>query len=236
MRKLLLVLVAMTLTTSAFGSMCATLPSDNNMLNGLPNPDALQNPSSGTYDPCTLGMLTISNISYDLEAGEFMTSSPAVSLYSLNPGPPVEIEYNPDLASGSALELEFEITGNVNSVSVGFDGAAAGSNAFIDELVCTVFTSTGVSGMASGDCPVPDTLATLVVDVVTPSASSLSLPTSGPVWIFQNIQTASDPFGQVLDTFDVAATPAPELVTMLSMGGGLLGLGILRRKRLALHK
>jgi hypothetical protein len=69
-------------------------------------------------------------------------------------GSEVTLLFDPNITGSSDLELEDQVTGGVRGVDLAWNGSGTG---FVNEVVCTVFTSTGV-------CPSADQLAVLNVN------------------------------------------------------------------------
>src|ERR1700722_19723289 len=101
---------------------------------------------------CTVGSLTFTNFSYDLDAGSFTTSIPDVNVETAGPsGGEDLLQFNPNIYAGSDLLLEFQVTGGDSGVDL---AAAITGTGFISETICTVFESTGV-------CPTVNSLGIL---------------------------------------------------------------------------
>lgn len=227
MKRFFVAFAAVLLAGAALGSACSTTNPSNNIIAGLSPNGTLSETTTGSYEPCTIGAVTLENISYFLDMGSF--NSTDIAMEMTNAGLPIELEFNPDLQAGANLLLEYEIIGtNINSAQLSFNGT---TTAGVTELVCTEFTSTGVSGSDTGDCPGADTLTMIAVTPGDPSASSLMFAPQSTVWVFENIEAGGAPFN-VLDSFGADAGGVPEPMTLSLMGAALLGLGILGRKKL----
>jgi hypothetical protein len=150
-------------------------------------------------------------------------------------GSEVTLTFDPNLAASSDLVLEDQLQGSISGVDLGWNGSGTG---FVNEVVCTVFTSTGI-------CPSSDELAVLNVSsggaVATREQAGETFSTAGgiasvtfatsqsEVWIFKNINSGSAPFSEIEQSYLV-----PEPTTSSMMSAGLLGLffiGIGRRRR-----
>jgi len=188
---------------------------------------------------CTIGGLTFTNFSYNLDAGSFTTVplDVAVEVATVTGGQAI-LEFNPDLAASSDLELEDQVVGGVLGVDL---GATIGGTGFVNETVCSIFVSTGI-------CPTADLYGTLNVtstgDTVTIGVAgslcatgctsstagglaTISFGSSvGQVWIIKNINSGSAPFSEVEQSYLV-----PEPMTFSLIGAGLLGLGLMGRRR-----
>jgi PEP-CTERM motif len=129
----------------------------------------------------------------------------------------VTFGFNPNLAAGSDMGLEFRVTGGVSRVGLNYNGTGTG---FVNEVVCTVFMPTGI-------CPAANTLALINVNAADENESA-SFTSANTIWIFKDLNSGNSPFSEVIQTFQ---TTTPEPTNFLLMGAGLLGLGILRRGR-----
>jgi hypothetical protein len=188
---------------------------------------------------CSIGGELFTNFSYDLDAGGFTTSPLSVSVESATTvGNEVELQFDPNLAASSDLELEDQVVGSTSGVDL---AASIGGTGFVNEVICSIFTATGI-------CPTPDTYAVLNVNstgstVTIGLAGSLcatgcTSSTAGgvasvefasvqsEVWIMKNINAGSAPFSEVEQSYLV-----PEPMTFPLVGAGLLGLSLMRRRR-----
>jgi hypothetical protein len=214
MKKLLIVAAtALGLSSIALATPCSITPPTNNLIAGAPN--TISNPAADTNEPCTVLPLTFDNFSYNLNTGGFTTLLPTVSTIDASiAGSLVHFSFNPNLAAGSDLGLEFRVTGGVQGVALSFNGTG---NGFVNEVVCSVFAPGGI-------CPVGFVLATLNVTSGSQFASA-TFANQNTVWIFKDINSGSSPFSEIDQAFST-----PEPMTFSLLGAGLLGLGLLRRK------
>ena len=224
--------VAVVTSATASASPCAV---GNNLLSQyVSNPTTAPSgglSNTGTFS-CQIGSLNFSNFSYLLDAGSFSASPIDVSVESATlSGGEVNLEFDPDLAASSSMELEDQVTGGLLGVDLAWNGSGTG---FVNEVVCTVFTMTGI-------CPSTDQLAILNVNSGGAVASAYNGGTSSTaggiasvvfaaphseVWIFKDIGSGNAPFSEIEQSYLV-----PEPMTFSLLGVGLLGLGLVGRRR-----
>jgi hypothetical protein len=192
---------------------------------------------------CSISGELFTNFSYNLDAGSFTTVPLAVTVeFAATVGNEVELEFDPNLASSSDLELEDQVVGSTAGVDL---SASIGGTGFVNEVVCSIFTATGI-------CPTADTYAILNVSssgpvvtiglagslCATGCSSSIAAGVASvgfasgasEVWIIKNINSGNAPFSEVEQSYVVS----PEPVTFSLVGAGLLGLvltGRLRNRR-----
>jgi hypothetical protein len=230
----ILAVAAVMTSTTASASPCVA---GNNLLSQyVSNPTTAPSgglSSTGTFS-CQIAPLTFSNFSYLLDAGSFAGSPINVSVEAATLiGNEVNLEFNPNLTVSSSMELEDQVTGGILGVDLGWNGSGTG---FVNEVVCTVFTMTGI-------CPSNDQLAILNVNsggaVATPYNGGTSSTTNGiasvvfaaphsEVWIFKDIGSGNAPYTEVEQSYLVSV---PEPMTFSLLGAGLLSLGLMRRRR-----
>ncbi len=92
------------------------------------------------------------------------------------------------------MDLEFRVLGGVAGVGLAFSNSGTG---FVSEVVCAVFTPTGI-------CAPADTLAILNVNSAH-QADSASFTTQDPVWIVKDINSGNAPFSDVQETFQTVS-------------------------------
>src|SRR5579862_792482 len=226
----LLSVVALTTSGTANASTCA----GNLLQQYTANPTTAPSgglSNSGTFS-CQIAPLNFSNFSYLLDSGGFSAVPLNVSVEIANvTGSEVNLVFDPNLTVSSDLELEDQVTGGIMGVDLDWNGSGTG---FVNEVVCTVFTMTGV-------CPSIDQLAILnensggaVATAYNGGTSSTAggvasvvfASSQSEVWIFKNINSGNAPYSEVEQSYLV-----PEPMTFSLLGAGLLGLGLMGRRR-----
>lgn len=159
---------------------------------------------------CQLGNTVFSNFSVVTNAG-----FPATSLFNLalsvNTGGS-ELDFAVTLAAGEDLRLYYQIASGVDGMTL----SAAGAGSTITETACSqAFSGTTCNG-------------TVLANFAASSNQTVSAAFSEIVpvdYIFKDIQAGNG-------ISDFTQTIIPEPMTLSLMGAGLLGLGILGRRRM----
>lgn len=169
---------------------------------------------------CTLGGLTFSNFSSN-------TTNPlGIDIGAVDPGNPVGISFNPNLPYGAPpvtdTYLQFKVTGGITGVSLSINGVAGSG---VNENVCAVQQS--LVAMNLGTCSAGNILAaTFSATPGNPNGATFALAQTA--WIFKDIQGGVGLLSEVNQGY---ASTVPEPMTLSMMGVGLLGLGVISRRR-----
>jgi len=144
------------------------------------------------------------------------------------------LQFDPNLAGPNQDEqFLFEVTGGVSQI----DMSLGGSNATVTERACANPIAT--TGALEDLCTDPTgTISWAPLGQITVASGTLDQPifsspftSTSPVYIFKDIETGpgSSQLSEFTQSFDPGAT-TPEPVSMVLLGSGLLGLGLLRRR------
>jgi len=132
------------------------------------------------------------------------------------------LDFGTVLSGNQDESLSFQEWGEINQI----DMAVGGENATITETACSAPEVQGI-------CPQGDLLGEITVssgegDVnICNLPGCTAIPPTSPVYIFKNIGVGP---GGGLSEFTQSFDPVPEPISMVLLGSGLLGLGLLRRR------
>ena len=144
------------------------------------------------------------------------------------------LQFDPNLGGPNEDEqFLFQVTGGVSQI----DMSLGGSNATVTERACANPIAT--SGALEDLCTDPTgSFSVSPLGQITVASGTLDQPifsgpftSTSPVYIFKDIETGpgSSQLSEFTQSFDPGAT-TPEPISMVLLGSGLLGLGLLRRR------
>jgi hypothetical protein len=145
----------------------------------------------------------------------------------------VMMNFNPNLSGNADQEFLFQVWGGIS----GIDMSVGGSDAVVNEIACANPIATsgallGVCANSAGTQSVP-ALGTLTVMSDTPDqpviCATCPFNTTSPVYIFKDISAGGGSLSEFTQSFEPGSS-VPEPISMILLGSGLLGLGLLRRR------
>ena len=130
------------------------------------------------------------------------------------------VEFNPNLQAEMDDEFSFTVWGGLSTI----DMTVGGDNASVQETACSVPFGTGTVGV--GVCAPGNVLGQVTVQS-NEAEQFATFNNTNPVYIFKNINAG---VGGQLTEFTQTFGTIPEPLSMVLLGSGLLGLGLLRRR------
>jgi PEP-CTERM motif len=185
-------------------------------------PATITDASSNTSNAMDCGPVTAGGFGFANGGGLTATDwSGSVSLTGASHVPgEVDLDFDPNMTGRAGdLQMVFAVIGPIAQI----DGSVTGTRAAIIESVCaTQWTATGCS---------TGILAQITYTPASGTVFSALFPIQGIIYILDDIRTGNADLAGTVTNMTNSFELAPEPASMGLIGGGLLALGVLARKR-----